>query len=132
MAKLKRDVDAGLSVVVFADWYNVSVMKKASLHSSDLGSIPLQPSNLPLLCPFGGFPLGGHHIFLEGALVGSYTPLVPGTTQWTPSNNFQGVTPKSEARATRAPTKNPEAADYYSVGRLIAHFLPVNQTLIIG
>ena len=31
MAKLKRDVDAGLSVVVFADWYNVSVMKKASL-----------------------------------------------------------------------------------------------------
>ena len=30
MAKLKRDVDAGLSVVVFADWYNVSVMKKAS------------------------------------------------------------------------------------------------------
>ena len=33
MAKLKRDVDAGLSVVVFADWYNVSVMKKASLHS---------------------------------------------------------------------------------------------------
>ena len=33
VAKLKRDVDAGLSVVVFADWYNVSVMKKASLHS---------------------------------------------------------------------------------------------------
>ena len=31
VAKLKRDVDAGLSVVVFADWYNVSVMKKASL-----------------------------------------------------------------------------------------------------
>ena len=31
VAKLKRDVDAGLSVVVFADWYNVSVMKKAGL-----------------------------------------------------------------------------------------------------
>ena len=28
IAKLKRDVDAGLSVVIFADWYNVSVMKK--------------------------------------------------------------------------------------------------------
>ena len=28
VAKLKRDVDRGLSVVVFADWYNVTVMKK--------------------------------------------------------------------------------------------------------
>ena len=28
IAKLKRDVDAGLSVVVFGEWYNVSVMKK--------------------------------------------------------------------------------------------------------
>ena len=27
-AKLKRDVDAGLSVVIFGEWYNVSVMKK--------------------------------------------------------------------------------------------------------
>ena len=28
IAKLKRDVDAGLSVVIFGEWYNVSVMKK--------------------------------------------------------------------------------------------------------
>lgn len=28
VGKLKRDVDAGLSLIVFADWYNVSVMKK--------------------------------------------------------------------------------------------------------
>ena len=28
ISKLKRDVDEGLSVVVFADWYNVSVMRK--------------------------------------------------------------------------------------------------------
>ena len=28
IAKLKRDVDDGLSVVVFGEWYNVSVMKK--------------------------------------------------------------------------------------------------------
>lgn len=27
-AKLKRDVDNGLSVIVFADWYNTTVMKK--------------------------------------------------------------------------------------------------------
>ncbi len=30
IAKLKRDVDAGLSVVVFGEWYNVSVMRKVS------------------------------------------------------------------------------------------------------
>jgi membrane-bound transcription factor site-1 protease len=29
ISKLKHDVDDGLSIVVFADWYNVSVMKKA-------------------------------------------------------------------------------------------------------
>jgi len=28
VAKLKRDVDAGLSIIVFADWYNVTVMRK--------------------------------------------------------------------------------------------------------
>jgi len=28
IAKLKRDVDGGLSVVIFADWYNTTVMKK--------------------------------------------------------------------------------------------------------
>ncbi|XP_014249873.1 membrane-bound transcription factor site-1 protease [Cimex lectularius] len=28
IAKLKKDVDAGLSLIVFADWYNVTVMKK--------------------------------------------------------------------------------------------------------
>ena len=32
VAKLKRDVDAGLSVVIFADWYNVSVMKKVKYY----------------------------------------------------------------------------------------------------
>ena len=29
--KLRRDVEDGLSVVVFADWYNVSVMKKVQI-----------------------------------------------------------------------------------------------------
>ncbi|XP_075216075.1 membrane-bound transcription factor site-1 protease isoform X1 [Lycorma delicatula] len=28
VAKLKRDVDNGLSVIIFADWYNVTVMRK--------------------------------------------------------------------------------------------------------
>jgi hypothetical protein len=28
ISKLRRDVDNGLSVIVFADWYNTTVMKK--------------------------------------------------------------------------------------------------------
>ncbi|CAG9857116.1 unnamed protein product [Phyllotreta striolata] len=33
--KLKRDVDAGLSVIVFADWYNVTVMKKVKFYDEN-------------------------------------------------------------------------------------------------
>lgn len=28
VGKLKKDVDNGLSLIIFADWYNVTVMKK--------------------------------------------------------------------------------------------------------
>jgi membrane-bound transcription factor site-1 protease len=35
IAKLKRDVDAGLSVIVFADWYNVTVMKKVKFYDEN-------------------------------------------------------------------------------------------------
>lgn len=35
IAKLKRDVDAGLSLVVFADWYNVTVMKKVKFYDEN-------------------------------------------------------------------------------------------------
>ncbi len=35
IAKLKRDVDAGLSVVVFGDWYNVTVMKKVKFYDEN-------------------------------------------------------------------------------------------------
>lgn len=31
ITKLKEDVDRGLSVVVFADWYNSSVMRKVTM-----------------------------------------------------------------------------------------------------
>ena len=46
VAKLKRDVDAGLSVVVFADWYNVSVMKKASCSDREIGRARQVPSRM--------------------------------------------------------------------------------------
>ncbi|XP_018320423.1 membrane-bound transcription factor site-1 protease isoform X2 [Agrilus planipennis] len=35
VAKLKRDVDAGLSIVIFADWYNVSVMEKVKFYDEN-------------------------------------------------------------------------------------------------
>jgi len=35
VAKLKRDVDNGLSIVVFADWYNVSVMRKVKFYDEN-------------------------------------------------------------------------------------------------
>ena len=35
ITKLRRDVDNGLSLVVFADWYNVSVMKKVKFYDEN-------------------------------------------------------------------------------------------------
>ncbi|XP_076449807.1 membrane-bound transcription factor site-1 protease-like isoform X2 [Babylonia areolata] len=35
VTKLKRDVDNGLSIIVFADWYNVSVMKKVRFYDEN-------------------------------------------------------------------------------------------------
>lgn len=35
VTKLKRDIDNGLSVIVFADWYNVSVMKKVKFYDEN-------------------------------------------------------------------------------------------------
>jgi len=35
IAKLKRDIDNGLSVVIFADWYNVTVMEKVKFYDEN-------------------------------------------------------------------------------------------------
>ncbi|XP_054165258.1 membrane-bound transcription factor site-1 protease-like [Oppia nitens] len=35
ITKLKRDVDDGLSVILFADWYNVTVMKKVKFYDEN-------------------------------------------------------------------------------------------------
>jgi len=35
ITKLKRDVDNGLSLIVFADWYNVSVMEKVKFYDEN-------------------------------------------------------------------------------------------------
>ena len=35
ISKLKRDVDQGLALVVIADWYNVSVMKKVKFYDEN-------------------------------------------------------------------------------------------------
>lgn len=41
VAKLKRDVDNGLSLIVFADWYNVTVMKKVKFYDENTRYISL-------------------------------------------------------------------------------------------
>lgn len=35
VTKLKRDIDLGLSVIVMADWYNISVMKKVRFYDEN-------------------------------------------------------------------------------------------------
>ena len=35
IAKLQRDVEGGLSLIVFADWYNVSVMRKVKFYDEN-------------------------------------------------------------------------------------------------
>lgn len=35
IAKLRRDVDNGLSLVVFSDWYNTSVMRKVKFYDEN-------------------------------------------------------------------------------------------------
>ena len=42
VTKLRRDVDGGLSVVVFADWYNTTVMKKVRVHFRCFKGKPLK------------------------------------------------------------------------------------------
>jgi membrane-bound transcription factor site-1 protease len=41
VTKLKRDVDSGLSVIIFADWYNVSVMKKVKFYDENTRYVTL-------------------------------------------------------------------------------------------
>ncbi|XP_069113191.1 membrane-bound transcription factor site-1 protease-like [Argopecten irradians] len=60
VTKLKRDVDNGLSVIIFGDWYNVSVMRKVKFYDEntrqwwmpDTGGANLPATN-DLLAPFG-------------------------------------------------------------------------------
>lgn len=35
VTKLKRDIDNGLSIIVMADWYNISVMKKVRFYDEN-------------------------------------------------------------------------------------------------
>ncbi|XP_022904811.1 membrane-bound transcription factor site-1 protease isoform X2 [Onthophagus taurus] len=35
ISKIKRDVDAGLSIIIFADWYNVTVMKRVKFYDEN-------------------------------------------------------------------------------------------------
>ncbi|XP_070575086.1 membrane-bound transcription factor site-1 protease-like [Ptychodera flava] len=80
ISKLKRDVDNGLSVMIFSDWYNVQVMRKVKFYDEntrqwwmpDTGGANVPALN-DLLAPFsmafsdqvyeGDFALGGHDMY---------------------------------------------------------------------
>jgi membrane-bound transcription factor site-1 protease len=35
ITKLRRDIDKGLSLIVFSDWYNTSVMRKVKFYDEN-------------------------------------------------------------------------------------------------
>ena len=59
VTKLKRDVDNGLSVIIFADWYNVSVMKKVKFYDENTRCVLLD--ECLCVCVFWG---GGGSYFI--------------------------------------------------------------------
>ncbi|RUS72713.1 hypothetical protein EGW08_019524 [Elysia chlorotica] len=80
ITKLRRDIDKGLSLIVFADWYNVSVMKKVKFYDEntrqwwmpDTGGANIPALN-ELLAPLGmafsdivyegDFKIGDHDMY---------------------------------------------------------------------
>lgn len=90
ITKLKRDVDHGLSVVIFADWYNVSVMKKVKFYDEntrqwwmpDTGGANIPAIN-DLLLPYnmafsdevfeGDFSIGDHDMhYASGSSIAKF------------------------------------------------------------
>lgn len=50
ITKLRRDIDNGLSLIVFSDWYNTSVMRKVKFYDENTRYIT--PSDSLLLSIF--------------------------------------------------------------------------------
>ncbi|XP_041376922.1 membrane-bound transcription factor site-1 protease-like [Gigantopelta aegis] len=90
VTKLKRDIDQGLSIIVFADWYNVSVMKKVKFYDEntrqwwmpDTGGANIPATN-DLLTPLGmafsdqvyegDFTIGDHEMYYaSGASIAKF------------------------------------------------------------
>lgn len=90
IAKLKRDVDAGLSVIIFADWYNVTVMRKVKFYDENTRQWWMPDtggSNVPALNDLlaswgiefgdrvfeGGFKLGDHDmVYASGTSISKF------------------------------------------------------------
>ncbi|KAK2147562.1 hypothetical protein LSH36_547g03036 [Paralvinella palmiformis] len=92
VTKLKRDIDQGLSVIVFADWYNVSVMKKVRFYDEntrqwwmpDTGGANIPALN-DLMAPWGmafsdtifegDFKIGDHEMYYaSGTSIARFPP----------------------------------------------------------
>ncbi len=49
ITKLRRDIDNGLSLIVFSDWYNTSVMRKVKFYDENTRYVTLCDLTLLIL-----------------------------------------------------------------------------------
>lgn len=57
ITKLRRDIDNGLSLIIFSDWYNTSVMRKVKFYDENTRYSALLDSCLSLIIDFTAVPL---------------------------------------------------------------------------
>lgn len=57
ITKLRRDIDNGLSLIIFSDWYNTSVMRKVKFYDENTRYSALLDSCLLLMIDFTAVPL---------------------------------------------------------------------------
>lgn len=57
ITKLRRDIDNGLSLIIFSDWYNTSVMRKVKFYDENTRYSALLDSCLLLITDFTAVPV---------------------------------------------------------------------------
>lgn len=57
ITKLRRDIDNGLSLIIFSDWYNTSVMRKVKFYDENTRYSNLFDTLLLLIIDFTAMPL---------------------------------------------------------------------------
>lgn len=63
ITKLRRDIDNGLSLIVFSDWYNTSVMRKVKFYDENTRYSTLFDTLLLLIIDHSNTKLGQFSLF---------------------------------------------------------------------